>query len=102
MIARYGVLVLLTWLGGGAVTDTGPPKSPKVRTLVEVTTGPPCPGISCLVTVVTRPRPRPCWSTYTVPLTVPPGKLRRCAVNAYLVPVQPGPEAGPTLRTVAA
>src|ERR1035441_6821044 len=89
-------MVCLTWLAGGAGTWTGPPKPPNVRSSVSGRAG--LRYLVRTVVIVSRLRPRPCWSTSTVPATVTAGDPAACAVNAYLLPVQPGPEARPTER----
>src|SRR6516225_11822081 len=84
------------WSAGGGVTVTGAPKSLNVRTCVVTNT------LIALVSRMARTstRARPCWSTLTVPLSLisPPGP----PLNAYRVPVHPGPEAGPATVTLSA
>src|ERR1700722_10359052 len=88
----------VTWLGGGAVTDTGAPKSLNETSSVLVSWYPPPSGS---VIVVTSRRTWPWRSTYTVPVTEET-RPDVATVNPYLVPVQPGPEVGPSLVTVPA
>jgi len=77
----------------GGMTVTGAPKSLNVR---AATSNP----LPVSRTVRTSARTRPCRSMLTVPLNLIPAS--RLPLNAYCVPVHPGPEAGPTTVTLPA
>src|ERR1700680_2070951 len=86
-------------LAGGAVTDTLTPKSLNVIVAVyqPIRFSGPNLGGDMIGIVSSIARTRPCWSTSTVALSRVIADS--FAVNAYRVPVQPGPDADPISRT---
>ena len=93
-------LTLRTWLGGGAVTVTVT-GTPKLLNVTSSVMGKSLPAGVVDVKVASMRRTWACPYTSRVPVAVAL-YLELATVNPYLVPVQPGPEAGPSSVTVPA